>query len=206
MWLLNTHTAELKFFSGPDDIPGGYAILSHVWGNPTRNEKGNLMKKDPDEEDTFQKVQSAFKECQENARSRTSILASAATSDNPPFQTISPLSAQVNDLSIQVRDLTAQFQALVVALQEHDPTLAAVISAHHITTRGRSLIPYSHHLLFSHAPGPPRRPPAGDIQAVLEEFLGLGSVPAPKKYINVPAKTIRDRCAEEPHRGDPRCF
>ena len=60
MWLLNTHTAELKFFSGPDDVPGGYAILSHVWGNPT----WPLHSKAPDEEDTFQKVQSAFQECQ----------------------------------------------------------------------------------------------------------------------------------------------
>ena len=33
MWLLNTHTAELKFFHGPDKVPGGYAILSHVWSD-----------------------------------------------------------------------------------------------------------------------------------------------------------------------------
>ena len=31
MWLLNTARAELKFFSTPESVPGGYAILSHVW-------------------------------------------------------------------------------------------------------------------------------------------------------------------------------
>ncbi|KAM5543883.1 hypothetical protein V8D89_002500 [Ganoderma adspersum] len=31
MWLLNTARAELKFFPGPSSVPGGYAILSHVW-------------------------------------------------------------------------------------------------------------------------------------------------------------------------------
>ncbi|KAH9942136.1 uncharacterized protein BXZ73DRAFT_41071 [Epithele typhae] len=31
MWLLSTATAELKFFNDPEAIPGGYAILSHVW-------------------------------------------------------------------------------------------------------------------------------------------------------------------------------
>ena len=31
MWLLNTSTLELKWFSCPEDVPGGYAILSHVW-------------------------------------------------------------------------------------------------------------------------------------------------------------------------------
>ena len=44
MWLLNTQTAELKYFNRPEDVPGrGYAILSHVWGDMTQ-------------EDTFQKV------------------------------------------------------------------------------------------------------------------------------------------------------
>ena len=33
MWLLSTDRAELHYFSDPEDIPGGYAILSHVWGN-----------------------------------------------------------------------------------------------------------------------------------------------------------------------------
>ncbi|KAI8978322.1 heterokaryon incompatibility protein-domain-containing protein [Trametes punicea] len=31
MWLLRTSTAELEYFNGPDDVKGGYAILSHVW-------------------------------------------------------------------------------------------------------------------------------------------------------------------------------
>ncbi|RDX48072.1 hypothetical protein OH76DRAFT_1440984 [Lentinus brumalis] len=31
MWLLSTTRAELKYFVRPEDVPGGYAILSHVW-------------------------------------------------------------------------------------------------------------------------------------------------------------------------------
>ena len=46
MWLINTHTAELKFFPTPDDVPGGYAILSHVWNAA-------------EEEDSYQKVRAA---------------------------------------------------------------------------------------------------------------------------------------------------
>ena len=33
MWLLSTKHAELHCFSSPDNVPGGYAILSHVWGD-----------------------------------------------------------------------------------------------------------------------------------------------------------------------------
>ena len=42
MWLLSTSRAELKFFPAPEEVTGGYAILSHVWG---------------DNEQTFQEVQ-----------------------------------------------------------------------------------------------------------------------------------------------------
>ncbi|KAI1781860.1 HET-domain-containing protein [Ganoderma leucocontextum] len=31
MWLLSTDRAELHLFGRPEDVPGGYAILSHVW-------------------------------------------------------------------------------------------------------------------------------------------------------------------------------
>ncbi|KAH9911279.1 HET-domain-containing protein [Epithele typhae] len=31
MWLLSTDRAELHYFSSPDQVPGGYAILSHLW-------------------------------------------------------------------------------------------------------------------------------------------------------------------------------
>ena len=31
MWLLSTDHAELRYFQTPADVPGGYAILSHVW-------------------------------------------------------------------------------------------------------------------------------------------------------------------------------
>ena len=42
MWLLSTDRAELCHFASPEAVPGGYAILSHVWGH---------------EEQTFQDVQ-----------------------------------------------------------------------------------------------------------------------------------------------------
>ena len=32
MWLLNTSTLQRKFFHSPESVPGGYAIVSHVWG------------------------------------------------------------------------------------------------------------------------------------------------------------------------------
>ncbi|KAH9940772.1 heterokaryon incompatibility protein-domain-containing protein [Epithele typhae] len=44
MWLLGTARANLVSFSRPEDVKGGYAILSHTWLRP---EEG--------EEDTFQK-------------------------------------------------------------------------------------------------------------------------------------------------------
>ena len=42
MWVLSTDRAELCHFASPEAVPGGYAILSHVWGR---------------EEQTFQDVQ-----------------------------------------------------------------------------------------------------------------------------------------------------
>ncbi|KAI1791164.1 HET-domain-containing protein [Ganoderma leucocontextum] len=54
MWLLSTNRAELHFFSGPEDsaIMGGYAILSHTWGN---------LK----DEQTFQETQALYERCKE---------------------------------------------------------------------------------------------------------------------------------------------
>ncbi|KAH9936759.1 heterokaryon incompatibility protein-domain-containing protein [Epithele typhae] len=46
MWLLGTARANLVFFPQPEDVPGGYVILSHTW-------LGEYEGK----EDTFQKVQ-----------------------------------------------------------------------------------------------------------------------------------------------------
>ena len=48
MWLLHTGRAELKFFTSPRDVEGGYAILSHVWDT---------------EETTFQDLQALRAEC-----------------------------------------------------------------------------------------------------------------------------------------------
>lgn len=51
MWLLNTASGELKCFARPEDVPGGYAILSHVWDS---------------NEDTFQKVVECTVQCTMN--------------------------------------------------------------------------------------------------------------------------------------------
>ena len=32
MWLLNAISKRLEFFNSQDEVPGGYAILSHTWG------------------------------------------------------------------------------------------------------------------------------------------------------------------------------
>ena len=42
MWLLSTDRAELCYFSSPENVTGGYAILSHTWGH---------------DEETFQSIQ-----------------------------------------------------------------------------------------------------------------------------------------------------
>ena len=33
MWLLNAETIELHYFHHEKEVPGGYAILSHTWGD-----------------------------------------------------------------------------------------------------------------------------------------------------------------------------
>ena len=48
MWVLNTDRAELHYFPSPEAVPGGYAILSHAWG---------------DNEQTFQDTQALRKRC-----------------------------------------------------------------------------------------------------------------------------------------------
>ena len=40
MWLLSTERAELHYFNEPGDVPGGYAILSHVWGENEQSFQG----------------------------------------------------------------------------------------------------------------------------------------------------------------------
>ena len=50
MWLLSTDRAELRFFVEPEDVPQGYAILSHLWG-PT--------------ETLFQDIRSIYHKCVE---------------------------------------------------------------------------------------------------------------------------------------------
>nr|VWO95731.1 C-24(28) sterol reductase [Ganoderma boninense] len=39
MWLLSTDRAELHCFASPEDVPGGYAILSHVWDKEEQTSK-----------------------------------------------------------------------------------------------------------------------------------------------------------------------
>ena len=56
MWLLSTDHAELHYHHNPEDIPGGYAILSHVWGST---------------EQTFQDVKRIQTECSEMEKGDT---------------------------------------------------------------------------------------------------------------------------------------
>ncbi|RPD57978.1 hypothetical protein L226DRAFT_538926 [Lentinus tigrinus ALCF2SS1-7] len=49
MWLLSTDRAELHHFTSPESVPGGYAILSHVWDG---------------EEQSFQQTQEYKNQCQ----------------------------------------------------------------------------------------------------------------------------------------------
>ena len=92
MWLLNTRTAELKFFADPKSV-GNYAILSHVWGEKS-------------EEDTFQSVRAAYEQCRRNELSNSK----AASSQNAG---VDPRDSLIASLSAQVQDLTARHQELV---------------------------------------------------------------------------------------------
>ena len=74
MWLLSTSRAELTFFPSPEDVPGGYAILSHVW------------LKGASTEDTFQSVQS-------HARLCTYTNTTNGKSSQPPLRTFGKLRA-----------------------------------------------------------------------------------------------------------------
>ena len=53
MWLLSTDRAELRFFSDPNKVPGGYAILSHTWQA---------------EEQTFQDLRAIQEQCKTNGQ------------------------------------------------------------------------------------------------------------------------------------------
>ena len=66
MWLLNTSTAEQKFFADPNDVPGGYAILSHVWDS---------------EEDNFKSVRKAVEKAQDKANQALPRGANAINTD-----------------------------------------------------------------------------------------------------------------------------
>ncbi|PIL33560.1 hypothetical protein GSI_04183 [Ganoderma sinense ZZ0214-1] len=54
MWLLSTDRAELQFFSSPEEVTGGYAILSHTWGKA-------------EDEQTFQETLALSRRCKESA-------------------------------------------------------------------------------------------------------------------------------------------
>ena len=43
MWLLSTSRAELHYFVSPEIVPGGYAILSHVWYPPNEQSFQDLQ-------------------------------------------------------------------------------------------------------------------------------------------------------------------
>ena len=93
MWLLNTNTGALRHFQSPEDVPGGYAILSHVWGRP-------------EEEDTFQSVQAAAKTCEEDASlSRTQNASSAG-----------PETSNVMDAVIELQIMVRRQEAILSAV------------------------------------------------------------------------------------------
>ena len=54
MWLLSTDRAELHYFTSPESVPGGYAILSHVW--------------DQTKEQSFQDIRTLEFECRSDLR------------------------------------------------------------------------------------------------------------------------------------------
>ena len=86
MWLLTTKSAQLRFFARPEDVPGGYAILSHVWGSPS-------------EEDTFQQVQDAAKRCEDNAN--------VMARPSPEQEAVNKLQNMVDALATQVAHLAS---------------------------------------------------------------------------------------------------
>ncbi|TBU54288.1 hypothetical protein BD310DRAFT_82695 [Dichomitus squalens] len=67
MWLLNTARAELAFFPTPESVPGGYTILSHVWGK---------------DETTFQDIQNLRAKCAQLSNDSVAMLPSHPSPDN----------------------------------------------------------------------------------------------------------------------------
>ena len=123
MWLLNSKTAVLHQFNAPEDVPGGYAILSHVWGKP-------------EEEDTFQSVKAVAKTCEENAaRARTK---SASVASPGPLtasnlldvvaelqETIQQQAQILSTLSARMEQLESGSQPYVPASETQDASEAA---------------------------------------------------------------------------------
>lgn len=96
MWLLNTKTGVLCEFNRPEDVPGGYAILSHVWGSP-------------EEEDTFQSVHDVKRGCERNeGRSQKFSFSNPSN----PFNQNSEMSDIVGELRVTVRELKSLVSAL----------------------------------------------------------------------------------------------
>ena len=88
MWLLDTKTAILHKFRRPEDAPGGYAILSHVWGKE-------------EEEDSFQKVQDAAKRFKDIATPTRHISSAPSTHS-------SPRTTESGDLGVQQQGATEE--------------------------------------------------------------------------------------------------
>ena len=65
MWVHNTETLELCYFNAPEDVPGGYAILSHVW--------------DKAGEQSFQKFQAIWAEHERNKKTMPPGIADGAS-------------------------------------------------------------------------------------------------------------------------------
>ena len=90
MWLLSTKTLKLVPFNGPEAVPGGYAILSHVW-------------RKVEEEDTFQSVRLAAESCKRRANEEKSAVQGSVF--NAHEDIIRSLSTQLQSLSAVVSSL-----------------------------------------------------------------------------------------------------
>ena len=60
MWLLSTDRAELHYFPSPEQVPDGYATLSHVW--------------DKEGEQTFQDIRKIQEDCKKDGRNPRTVV------------------------------------------------------------------------------------------------------------------------------------
>ena len=102
MWFLRTDRAELVYHNSCEGIV--YAILSHVWGQAN-------------EEDTFQKVQDAARQCEEMEAQRL------AEHSQAQYRTVTPIEELQETVSRAIRQSAAESFIRVVPIQTMDVEL-----------------------------------------------------------------------------------